>query len=148
MLCGQHNLILDAENPGATYEWYNSTTNQTVSVTTTGTYYVAVTNADGCVGYDTIDVGFEMPPLVNLGPDTTIVAGSTLVLDAGPGFTYEWSTGEMTQQITVDSTGTYSVIITDENGCTDADHIEVDVISGISEGIAIGAISVLSLIHI
>ena len=48
----------------------------------------------------------------------------------------------MTQQITVDSTGTYSVIITDENGCTDADHIEVDVISGISEGIAIGAISV------
>ena len=142
VLCGQHNLTLDAENPGSTYEWFNGTNTQMVSVTTTGTYYVAVTNPDGCVGYDTIDIGFEMPTLVSLGSDTTIVDGSTLVLDAGPGFTYEWSTGETAQQITVDSAGTYTVIITDENGCTDVDHIQVDVVSSIAENSLVGQISV------
>lgn len=45
-------------------------------------------------------------PVVNLGPDITLKANGSVVLNAGAGFTYLWSTGATTQTIIVDSTGT------------------------------------------
>jgi hypothetical protein len=70
---------------------------------------------------------------VFLGNDTTIIQGHTLILDAGnPGSEYLWSTGEMTQIITVISTGSYSVDVSNFCG-SDADTIEVSVIVGIDD---------------
>jgi gliding motility-associated-like protein len=54
-----------------------------------------------------------------LGATDTLCAGATSTLNAGGGFnTYAWSTGAATQTITVGNTGTYSVTVTDGNGCT------------------------------
>src|SRR5699024_3113482 len=39
------------------------------------------------------------------------------VLIAGEGAEYLWSTGEITQNVTVSEAGVYSVTVTDENGC-------------------------------
>ncbi len=45
-------------------------------------------------------------PSVFLGNDTSLRAGSSIQLDAGPGFSsYDWSTGATTQTIMVDTTG-------------------------------------------
>lgn len=53
---------------------------------------------------------------VNLGNDTIIDEGTSIILDAGnPGAVYLWSTGESTQSINVDTTGEYSVTVTKEN---------------------------------
>src|SRR5690606_12320055 len=61
------------------------------------------------------------PPTVNLGTDAAICAGSTITLDAGnPGATYNWSTGESTQTITVGTAGTYTVTVTSD-GCSASD---------------------------
>jgi gliding motility-associated-like protein len=51
------NLILDA-GPGAQYSWNNNfpTVNSTIVVTETGLYHVRVTDINGCVGRDTINV--------------------------------------------------------------------------------------------
>ena len=46
-------------------------------------------------------------------------AGKAVTLDAGAASEYLWSTGETTSSIDVDATGSYSVTITDVNGCTD-----------------------------
>jgi gliding motility-associated-like protein len=63
---------------------------------------------------------------VELGPDTSLCDGMTLLLDAGNGFqTYTWNTGEITQTISVSSTGTYSVQVSNFAGCIAADSIHV-----------------------
>lgn len=63
--------------------------------------------------------------MVDLGEDTTICIDEVLVLDAGAGSSFVWNTGESTQQIAVDTTGTYWVEVTAANGCTGFDEIEV-----------------------
>jgi hypothetical protein len=58
--------------------------------------------------------------------DTCICPGTSLLLDAGKGFeSYTWSTGELTQSIVIEESGTYSIIVTNKNGCFLKDSIEV-----------------------
>jgi gliding motility-associated-like protein len=116
-------LILDAGNPGATYTWQDGSTNQTYTVTTTGTYFVTVDNG-GCSTTDTIDVDIVNLTL-DLGPDITI-CDPTITLDAqNPGSTYEWQDASTNQSYDVSVVGTYSVEITDPNGCTTSDTLIV-----------------------
>ena len=69
---------------------------------------------------------FTNPLMVDLGNDTTICVDEVLTLDAGTGSSFVWSTGEITQTIQVDTTGTYWVEVTDgASGCTGFDDIEV-----------------------
>jgi hypothetical protein len=72
-------------------------------------------------------------PEVNLGNDTTLVEGQSLLLDAGnPGCHYLWSTGDTTQTIAVTSSGTYQVTVS--NACGEVtDEINVEVLVGISD---------------
>ena len=69
-------------------------------------------------------------PIVDLGNDTTICAGETLILDAeNPGSTYTWSgTNAFTQTIEVDETGSYIVYVTSPAGCLGIGNIDVDVL--------------------
>lgn len=66
-------------------------------------------------------------PIVDLGADKTVCAGTPAVLDAGnAGFTYLWSTGETTQTISVAIAGTYTVKVTSPAGCEDFDTVVVN----------------------
>jgi PKD repeat protein len=66
---------------------------------------------------------------VSISPLDTIIACGSATLDAGPGAqTYAWSTGAATQAITVTTSGSYSVGVT--NGCcTGSDAVYVRMIS-------------------
>lgn len=65
-------------------------------------------------------------PEVNLGNDTVINPGSIITLDAGGDYeSYEWLTGETTRSIEIDRAGIYSVVVTNEFGCTAEDEIEI-----------------------
>lgn len=68
-------------------------------------------------------------PYVDLGADTTICEGETLVLDAGnPGSTYTWSNSQVTTQTnTVSQSGNYVAYVTDAAGCVGIGSIVVDV---------------------
>ncbi|HEU4551717.1 MAG TPA: gliding motility-associated C-terminal domain-containing protein, partial [Chitinophaga sp.] len=93
--------------------------------------FVVRNGVTGCVS-DTVvyNLQYNTTPMVNLGRDTTICGGNSLILDAGAGnFAYNirWSTGETTQRINVSTAGTYWVSVT--NGiCTTTDTIQVTVI--------------------
>jgi hypothetical protein len=52
------NVVLDAGNDGAEYVWSTGATTQTITVTTSGAYYVKVTDEWGCSASDTILVEF------------------------------------------------------------------------------------------
>jgi len=73
-------------------------------------------------------------PVVNLGNDTSLCPGGSLLLDAGnPGCTYLWSTGATSQTITVSSAGMYSVTV-DNGNCQATDNIQVTFVPQIDLG--------------
>lgn len=128
-ICEGDNLVLNAGGGYAAYNWSNSTNGQTTTVTQAGSYNVIVTSAAGCSGTSApVQVVVNQPPVVDLGADTVICTASSLTLDAGnPGASYSWSTQEISQTITVTTTGAYTVQVTDQNGCTGTDDIAVTV---------------------
>ncbi|MGD1843838.1 MAG: T9SS type A sorting domain-containing protein [Salibacteraceae bacterium] len=114
--------------PPYNYIWddANSQSTQQASNLSSGTYNVTVTDDNGCTSTTNIAItDVNALPVVSLGNDTTINDGF-LVLDPGPGFiAYQWLNGTTNQTLSVTSTGTYWVIVTDGNGCTNADSINV-----------------------
>ena len=64
-------------------------------------------------------------PHVNLGIDTAICENETITLNAGSFSEYLWNNGSITQTIDVDSEGTFSVIVTDNNNCENTDEISI-----------------------
>ena len=117
--------VLDAGNSGSTYLWNLGTTARTLTVNSSGTYSVFVTNATGCsANFDAI-VQLVQPPVVQLGRDSVLCEGEELVVDAGnPGATYRWNTGSTSRTIPITQAGTYSVDVS--NGyCERSDAIGV-----------------------
>ncbi len=122
IMCGFGSIQLNAGNPGATYLWSNGAISQSITVLSSGSYSVTVTDLAGCIGIDTL-VFQHSNPSVDLGGDTIICEGSTLWLDAGnTGAIYLWSNGATSQGILATTDGNFSVTITDPLGCfaTDA----------------------------
>ena len=126
--CAGNTINLNAGNPGATYLWNTGATTQTISASTSGNYSVVVTDANGCSATDDVNVTINVNPVVDLGADQSTCAGNIITLDAGnPGATYLWSTGETTQNILVGTSGNYSVVVTDANGCSASDDVNVTI---------------------
>jgi len=125
-MCNGNNLLLDA-GAGNSYLWNTTSTNQTILVSSPGTYYVGVTSAGAnCFGTDTIIVQFSNSLSVQLGNDTTVCSGNNLIINTGiVGATYLWNTAETSQGITVSLAGTYDVQVTDANNCEGRDTVIV-----------------------
>lgn len=126
-LCIGDTLVLDAGNPGSTYLWSNSSTDQTLTVNAVGTYFVTISDpVTTCVNADTISISINSLPVVSIGMDTAICFGDTLTLDAGnAGASYMWSDTSGLQTLNVFSAGNYSVLVVDPNGCKGNDSINV-----------------------
>ena len=118
-------LTLDATIAGATYAWSTSAVTPTISVGSAGSYSVVVTQSQ-CTVTDAITVSTTPNPSVSLPNDTTLCAGETLLLDATTaGASYAWQNGSTSPTFLVNATGTYTVVVTSANGCTDSDAITV-----------------------
>src|SRR5205085_10755653 len=91
--------------------------------------YTLIVNTGGCIS-DTVSINVVViqPPTVTLPPDTTICSSDSLLLDAGPGANYTWSNGATTQTIVIDSSGTYSVTVSNLCG-TATDNVQVTVLT-------------------
>lgn len=115
VLCGGSSGTLVANANRGTYFWSTGATTKSISVTTSGFYWVRFVDQCGTF-YDTVEVVSGGPATVNLGPDRSICASRGYVLDAGnPGSTYLWSTGATSQAITVTQSGPVWVAV--DNGC-------------------------------
>ncbi|MCB0754337.1 MAG: hypothetical protein KDB98_02005 [Flavobacteriales bacterium] len=128
-ICAGDALTLDAGTGYAIYDWSTNQNGQSINVTAAGNYNVTVTTFAGCVGTSAdVTVAVNPLPVVDLGPDSVICTGSVVQLDAGnPGASYSWSTFEITQIINVTSTGSYEVVVTDQNNCSASDEVVVTV---------------------
>lgn len=114
-------------NTGSGYNVISGESNNTISVSTAGDYRTKVTDANGCNSdySNVLSISQFASPTVTIttAPGTTICTGDTATLTAnvtgGTGtISYAWSTGEISEAISVTTTGTYTVTVTDSNGCT------------------------------
>ncbi len=122
--CVGSSTTLDAGNTGATFNWSTGATTQSITVTAVGTYTVTVTNTLGCSATDNIAVVANQLPLVNLGANDTLCTSQTpYAVNAGNFTSYQWSNGATISTINVTATGTYTVTVTDINGCTSTDEV-------------------------
>lgn len=126
--CQGNSIVLNATNPNATYIWSTGATTPTITVSTSGVYWVSVTNACGTTS-DTIQVIVDAPMNVDLGPDRSICSGSPTILSVpySPYASYTWSDGSSSNQISVSQAGTYWVDVTNACGTfRDTVHLTVD----------------------
>jgi hypothetical protein len=107
------------------YAWSTGETSSEITVTQNGSYALTITNAEGCTAADTVNVTIHENPVVDLGED--VVACDSAELMAMGGIAFAWSTGATTSTITVTQAGNYSVTVTDQNGCTSADTVNVEI---------------------
>ncbi len=127
--CGINNgkawVTVSGGTPGYTFLWNNSSTNDTISNLTKGTYSVTIKDANNCSVNKNILVDSLGGPAItdsiihvkcfgeNTGAIYTTVHGAN-----GP-VSYLWSPGgQITQNITGLTAGTYTVTVTDTNSCS------------------------------
>jgi len=103
------------------YQWSTGATTTSINVNT-GSYYINVTDQNGCIASDTVSVQATNSSLaVSINQPPNICNGSTIAISAivtgGLGSnSYLWNTGATTSSITVGD-GSYCVTVTDAGGC-------------------------------
>ena len=118
---------------GGTYAWSGGDTPTTDANTfgTSGTYTVTVTNADGCTASTDIVVVVNTAPTAGISGTatacTTVSLTATATPPLGAGGTYAWSGGDTptTDANTFNTSGTYTVTVTNAAGCTASTDIAV-----------------------
>ena len=87
-----------------------------ISASTAGSYLITYTDTDAATA--TFNLTINALPTANITGTLSFCAGDSTILTATSASSYLWSTGATTQELTVTSGGSYSVTITDANGCS------------------------------
>ncbi len=107
------------------YDWSNSATSPNITNLTTGNYYLIVTDSLGCIQIDSALINQPALPLrvSTQTEDVTCIGGTngkimSFVTGGVSPYTYAWSNGQSSQDIDSLSAGSYTLTVTDANGCT------------------------------
>ncbi len=118
---------------GVLFSWapstgLNSTTGTPVvaAPTTSATYTVIGTDANGCTNFSTVAVNVGQLPVAVVA-DQTICGGQTATITASGGSSYLWNTGQTMASISVNptSTSSYTVVVTNPAGCADTAIVNI-----------------------
>lgn len=110
-----------------TYTWSNGSTSSANTGLTAGTYTLTITDNNGCTATNSTTI--TEPSALSANPTTnsnvSVNGGSDGIISASPSggtspYTYAWSTGNASSFVTSLSAGTYTITVTDNNGCTNS----------------------------
>ena len=117
-------------NPGlfagpVNYLWSDGSTGVNYVIDSTEQVIVTVTDAQGCVGIDTVNTTWIQIPVVNLGTNTSFCQGQTITLNAfWPNATYLWQDGSTNSSLVAATTGSYIAEVS-VSGCTGTDKVDL-----------------------
>jgi gliding motility-associated-like protein len=137
--CGSSNGTIALTVSGGTmpysYLWSNGATTEDLSGLSAGTYDVTVTDANGCSSVSSATINNVGGP--SLSADATdATCGSsngTIALTVSGGtmpYSYLWSNGATTEDLSGLSAGTYDVTVTDANGCSSVSSATINNVGG------------------
>jgi gliding motility-associated-like protein len=122
------NLAIQIEYSGSSGVIMNTYAFLTLNTVTQFSMVAADTVATGCIARPMIGFSAGCGPPVLLGADTTVCQGQNLILNSGiMGQQYLWSTGDTTASINVNTSGIYSVQVTN-GACQSSDSIQVNML--------------------
>jgi hypothetical protein len=110
------------------YAWSNGETTDDIADLTAGDYTCTITSDNGCefILTATISEPLELVATVDVIGSTGADGSADISMTGGTEtYTYEWSNGETTEDISDLAPGDYTCTITDANGCTTEASAEV-----------------------
>jgi len=129
-ICNGQSATLTATG-AASYAWASGSNANpyTVMPTTTSTYQVTGTDANGCTNTMQHNIYVGTNPTAQITGNTIICAGTPTDLTASGGANYQWSTGQQTATITIAPSASlnYEVIVFASDGCIDTTNAQVTV---------------------
>jgi len=137
-ICPGASTVLNASG-GIIYNWMPPGSlscticpNPIATPDSTTTYYVNVTDINGCVNSDSVIVSIYPLPTADAGLDVIICPGNPVTLSASGGIGYLWSPAATLSNSNIPNpiatpvvTTEYIVIVTDTNGCSNTDTVIV-----------------------
>jgi gliding motility-associated-like protein len=125
-LCAGNSKVLDAQN-FSRYLWQDNSVSQNFTASTTGLYHVLVTDANGCKSTDSVAALNVFPLPANfLNSVDSICQNQSLTITPTRSFSnYVWADNSSLSYLKISGPGQYWVTVTDANGCTGSDSIEV-----------------------
>lgn len=113
--------------PGfSSYLWSTGDTIPSLNLSMPGLYWVEATDTFGCniASRDSFVLSWFPSVPVNLGTDTALCIGDSLLLTAGPNYqSYMWNNGNNTAELTAQTPGWYGLTVVDSFGCTLSDSM-------------------------
>ena len=129
--CDGESTTLDAGLGYDSYTWNDGSTNQTITVSVSNIYCVTVSDLNGCTASDCVTVTNPAPPILEMSStDETSngandgTATATVISGSAP-FSFHWSNNDVTETIENLPPDIYCVTVTDGNGCTAEECINV-----------------------
>ena len=126
-ICGSNNGSVDLTVVSGVspynYSWSNGNTTQNLSGLAPGLYYVTILDQNNCVLIDTAEVLNSNSPSLSASHINSNCGNSNghIYLSINNGatpYSFQWSNGALSQNINYISAGSYTVTVTDGNGCT------------------------------
>ncbi len=131
---GSITVIVNQGDGTFTYSWNTGATTNTISNLSPGNYTVNINGFGNDTLTRTYVIEEPIPLEINLGDDRTLCAGQELVLNAtvdNINASYSWISdngfSSSDPSITINESGNYSVIVSNQNGCLATDSIFVDI---------------------
>ncbi|WP_417368168.1 T9SS type A sorting domain-containing protein [Flavobacterium beibuense] len=129
---GSASITVNGGNPPYTYSWSNGATTATINDLAAGTYFVTVTDNKGCTASASATISEPTALIASASVDSNVSCNAgndgaaTASATGGQGsYSYLWSNGATTASIAGVTAGTYTVTITDTNGCTDTASVTI-----------------------
>lgn len=117
-------VTVDANN-GLLLSWDDGQDERQRDFAATGTRWVEVEDANGCLSRDSVNLTFQAPPLLELGPDTTVCDDINFRLQPAFGAgTLTWSDGSTGPDFLVPATGLVRAVL-DDGVCVVSDNVTV-----------------------
>jgi gliding motility-associated-like protein len=135
MICrGVSPVTLDHTTNAAISFWQSGENSQSIEVFDTGWYYIVATDTNTCINRDSIEIKAYTIPIMVVSPDTFVVIGNSVGIEASEMSTYSWTPTESLDDPTSSSpiatptvSTVYQVVGLSADGCADTGIVAVEV---------------------